>query len=79
MTQQPFSRPGAIDLSGLRKPAAAHAPGGAPAAEATRAGSSYSLAVDEQNFQSVLEQSMTAPVLLVFFSRTQMPDRKSVV
>ena len=30
--------------------------------------------VDEQNFQSVLEQSMTAPVLLAFFSRTRMPE-----
>ena len=77
MTQQPFSRPGAIDLSGLRKPAPQDAPaGGAPATGATpaAAGSSYSLAVDEQNFQSVLEQSMTAPVLLAFFSRTRMPE-----
>jgi putative thioredoxin len=30
--------------------------------------------VDEQNFQPLLEQSMTAPVLLVFFSRTRMPE-----
>jgi len=30
--------------------------------------------VDEQNFQQVLEASMTAPVLLVFFSRTRMPE-----
>jgi putative thioredoxin len=75
MTQQPFSRPGAIDLSGLGKPAPqagapAPAPGGAPAG----AGSSYSVVVDEQNFQGMLEQSTTAPVLLVFYSRTRMPE-----
>ena len=74
MTQQPFSRPGAIDLSGLRKPAPQGAPGGSSVPGATPAGSSYSLAVDEENFQSVLEASMTAPVLLAFFSRTRMPE-----
>lgn len=75
MTQQPFSRPGAIDLSGLRQPPPQGAPaGGAPASGSAAAGSSYSLAVDEQNFQSVLEQSMTAPVLLAFYSRTRMPE-----
>ncbi len=74
MTQQPFSRPGAIDLSGLRKPAPPSAPAGAPAAAGSASGASYSLAVDEQNFQSVLESSMTAPVLLAFFSRTRMPE-----
>ena len=74
MTQQPFSRPGAIDLSGLRKPTPPSAPAGAPAAAGSASGSSYSLAVDEQNFQSVLESSMTAPVLLAFFSRTRMPE-----
>jgi putative thioredoxin len=30
--------------------------------------------VDEQNFQGMLEQSMTAPVLLAFYSRTRMPE-----
>ena len=71
MTQQPFSRPGAIDLSGTRAPPAAAgapaaggpaAPAGPPAARRT------AVDVNEQNFQSVLEASMTAPVLLVFFS-----------
>lgn len=77
MTQQPFSRPGAIDLSALRtpQPGAPAQPGpgqpGRPAAAAAR--SAYSVVIDEQNFQSVLEASMTAPVLLVFFSRTQVP------
>lgn len=62
MTQQPFSRPGAVDLSGLGGEAAG--PGG----------SSYSVSVTEQNFQQLLESSMTAPVLLVFFSRSRMPE-----
>ena len=82
MTQQPFSRPGAIDLSGLGRPApqagapaapaapSAGAPGGTPAGT----GASYSVQVDEQSFQGLLEQSMTAPVLLVFYSRTRMPE-----
>jgi putative thioredoxin len=73
MTQQPFSRPGAIDLSGLGQPArppqgATHPAGGGAG------GSSYSVVVDEKNFQGLLEQSMTAPVLLVFYSRTRMPE-----
>jgi putative thioredoxin len=75
MTQQPFSRPGAIDLSGLGQPAPPRA--GAPAAPAgtpTAPGSSYSVQVDEQGFQALLEQSMTAPVLLAFYSRTRMPE-----
>jgi len=74
MTQQPFSRPGAIDLSALKRPA-----GGPPAANKAggsgeASGTSYSLAVDEDNFQAVIEASMTAPVLLVFFSRSRMPE-----
>ncbi len=75
MTQQPFSRPGAIDLSGLGKPAPQPAaPAGAPTGTPTGASSSYSVVVDEQNFQGMLEQSMTAPVLLAFYSRTRMPE-----
>ena len=76
MTQQPFSRPGAIDLSGLGRPAA---PAGAAAPRAATPGAhsdarSYSVVVDEQGFQGLLEQSMTAPVLLAFYSRTRMPE-----
>ena len=69
MTQQPFSRPGAIDLSGLGKPAAPPQP-----STPTGAGSSYTVVVDEQNFQGLLETSVTAPVLLAFYSRTRMPE-----
>ena len=81
MTQQPFSRPGAIDLSGLKGApgpsgsattgAPAASPAGQPGAGAT---SAYCVEITEQNFQSVVEASMTAPVLLVFFSRSKMPE-----
>lgn len=78
MTQQPFSRPGAIDLSALKRPApparAAAAPGAGPAAGQPGGGSAYAVDIDQANFQGVLEASMSAPVLLVFFSRTRMPE-----
>jgi len=80
MTQQPFSRPGAIDLSALKRtPPAGGAPGapGAPGGGAAASGgstSAYSVAVDEANFQAVLEASMTAPVVLVFSSPSQSPE-----
>src|SRR5687767_11727508 len=70
MTQQPFSRPGAIDLSGLSRPAASSAPAGSDAAT----GSAYAVQVAEQNFQQLLESSMAAPVLLVFYSHSRMPE-----
>jgi putative thioredoxin len=72
MTQQPFSRPGAIDLSGLKRPAPTPPPAGGGAAPA--GGSSYAIDVTEENFQSTIEASMTAPVLLVFFSPSRMPE-----
>ena len=72
MTQQPFSRPGAIDLSGLAAPAAG-APGTSQAEGATTR-SAYAVVVDEQNFQPLLEGSMTAPVMLVFYAPSRMPE-----
>ncbi|HET6653866.1 MAG TPA: tetratricopeptide repeat protein [Nocardioides sp.] len=68
MTQQPFSRPGAVDLSALKRPA-----GGAPATAPGAGAGSYTVAVTEATFQSVLESSMNALVLLVFYSPSQMP------
>jgi putative thioredoxin len=68
VTQQPFSRPGAVDLSGFGQPAAGP-PGGADAPV-----SAYAVTLDEQNFQATLESSMQAPVLLVFFSRSRAPQ-----
>ncbi|MDN5893616.1 MAG: tetratricopeptide repeat protein [Nocardioides sp.] len=76
MSQQPFSRPGAVDLSGFSGPGSAGQPGAAPQPGGAPVGSSgpYSLEITTENFQSVLESSRTAPVLLAFYSRTQMPD-----
>jgi putative thioredoxin len=91
MSQQPFSRPGAVDLSALKRPAGAPgggAPGGVPggvpggAPRAPQAGApagnggaagSYAVEVTEAEFQGVLEASMNALVLLVFYSPSQMP------
>jgi putative thioredoxin len=79
MTQQPFSRPGAVDLSGLNRPAAG--PGQPPAAGTPAGGgapmaghSAYSVEVSEQNFQNLLESSVTAPVVLVFYSPARVPE-----
>jgi putative thioredoxin len=71
MSQQPFSRPGAVDLSGLKQPAAG---GGGEGGDATLAGSSYSLQVTQENFQATVEASLTAPVLLAFYSPTRLPE-----
>lgn len=69
MTQQPFSRPGAVDLSGLSRPG----PEGSPAG-ATAGRSAYSTTVSEQSFQTLLEASVTAPVVLVFYSPSRVPE-----
>lgn len=80
MTQQPFTRPGAIDLSALKRPAAPSAgatPGGGAGAGAPAGAagtSSYALQVTEENFQATIEASRTAPVLLAFYSRSRMPE-----
>ena len=75
MTQQPFSRPGAIDLSGLKQPTAppGGAPGGAGGAGSAASGA-YAVDVNEQNFQGLLESSMSAPVVLVFYSTSRSPE-----
>jgi putative thioredoxin len=76
MTQQPFSRPGAIDLSGLAQPPTGAAPGAAVGGEqsAAPAGSAYTVELTQQNFQDVLQESMTAPVVLVFHSPSRAPE-----
>jgi putative thioredoxin len=83
MTQQPFSRPGAIDLSGLTRPAGgagqaagAGAAGGGPAAAA--GGASYWLDITEANFQATVEASLTAPVLLAFYSASRLPESEQM-
>jgi putative thioredoxin len=79
MTQQPFSRPGAIDLSGFKRPAAGAsqaAPGGGGGAAA--GGSSYWLEITEANFQATVEASITAPVLLAFYSASRLPESEQM-
>ena len=80
MTQQPFSRPGAVDLSALKRPAP---PAGGPAAAGrpgpAGAAGSYAVDLDEQNIQGHLETSMNAPVLLAVYSPTQAPDSARMV
>ena len=85
MTQQPFSRPGAIDLSALKKPAPSATPssagrpgGGAGGGAGGRGGSAYSVMVTEENFQQVVESSMTAPVLLAFYSASRLPESEQM-
>lgn len=79
MTQQPFARRGAIDLSALKRPAApppgaAPAGGGGAAPDGAGATASYSVQVTAQTMQSVVESSLTAPVLMVIYSPTRSPE-----
>ena len=74
MTQQPFSRPGAIDLGALQRPAQPPAAGQDAGAPAAAGGTAYSVEIGRDNFQSTLEASMHAPVLLGFYSPTRMPE-----
>lgn len=79
MTQQPFVGRGAIDLSALKRPAPQQsAPSAGGDALAGAAGSPYAVDVDDQNFQSVLQSSTTAPVVLVFHSPSQAPDSSTM-
>jgi putative thioredoxin len=68
MSQQPFSRPGAVDLSGLQGSAVSGSPG-EPATSAA-----YAVSVTEQNFQELLEGSRNAPILLAFESPSRSPE-----
>jgi putative thioredoxin len=69
MTQESFSRPGAVDLSGLQASGPAGAPSSAPAG-----GTPYAVSVTEQNLQELLEASRSAPVLLAFESPSRSPE-----
>src|SRR3954470_5141130 len=77
MTQQPFSRPGAVDLSGLTRQASGagqQAPGAGGAGGGAAGRGAPSLDVREENFQTLLESSVTAPVVLVFYSPIRVPE-----
>ncbi len=68
--QQSFSRPGAVDLTGLQ--GAAPVSGGASGVS-----DAYLVEITEQNFQPILESSANAPVLLSFIS-AQSPESKAL-
>ena len=79
MTQQPFTRPGAIDLSGLKRPAAGAGQGAAGGgAGAPAGGSSYWLDITEENFQATVEASVAAPVLPAFYSASRLPESEQM-
>jgi putative thioredoxin len=64
----------------LTRPASADAGGAGPAPTgSTRSGTAagaaaYAVDVSEQNFQTLLDASVTAPVVLVFYSPTRAPE-----
>lgn len=66
---EPFSRPGAVDLSSLRSAAPAAsgaAPSGAPGAPGA-----YSVDLDDSNFQDEVQRSMQVPVVISFWSQQE--------
>ncbi len=67
----PFSRPGAVDLSSLKQPRPD--PGRGPTQAGAGGAGSYVVELTEENFQSLLESSMTAPVVVVVYSASRMP------
>jgi putative thioredoxin len=75
MTQQPFTRPGAIDLSGLKRPGAES---GAPASGGAPTSGSYWVSISQENFQATVEASLTAPVLLAFYSASRLPESEQM-
>ena len=74
MTQQPFSRPGAVDLSALTRSTPAGGPAGTAPTGTTPGSGAYTVTLDEQNVQTELEASMTAPVMLVVYSPSRAPQ-----
>lgn len=68
MSEQPMARTssrGAVDLSGLGQPATT--PGAS-------AGSAYAVTVTQENFNTILEASVTAPVILAAISPSRAPE-----
>jgi putative thioredoxin len=69
MSQPNFSRPGAIDLSSLRKPSAQSASSPGAGAAGSAGGGPFVLNVSEPTFQAdVIERSMQVPVVVEFWS-----------
>jgi putative thioredoxin len=84
MSTPQFNRPGAVDLSALKRPAAsagspgAGAQGQAPAGGGAAGSGAYSVQLDEQNFQTEMQGANDAPVVLVFYS-SQAPASVTLV
>lgn len=77
MTAQNFSRPGAVDLSGLRPQTGAPTPGSAPGGGGT--GGSYSFDITEEEFQAqVLDASLQHPVVLALWSARAPKSRDAI-
>ena len=72
MSTPSFSRPGAVDLSALKRPAAPAATPAGHSAGASGPSGAYCVDLDEQNFQAELQGVGNVPVVLVFYS-AQMP------
>lgn len=75
MSTPSFSRPGAVDLSALKR-SATPPPGSGPAGTpggGTPGSGAYSVTLDESNFESEIQASLNAPMVLVFYSTSQMP------
>ncbi|MGH3366711.1 MAG: co-chaperone YbbN [Nocardioidaceae bacterium] len=68
----PFSRPGAVDLSGLKAKGPVSGPAGTPGAGAGQGSGAYSVDLDQSNFQSEVQRSTQVPVVLSFWSQ-QIP------
>ena len=79
MTQQPFSRPGAIDLSALKRPAAGAsrtgAAGGGSGARGRRRTGSRSTS---RTSRPRSRRRSTAPVLLVFYSPSRLAESEQM-
>ena len=65
MTQSPISGRGAVDLTAIGTP---------PQAAGSGVSSAYTVEVTQANLQELIESSMNAAVLLVFYSSTRMPE-----
>ena len=68
MSTPSFSRPGAVDLSALKRPAPGPTAAGPAGGSATAGTGSYAVDLDEQNFQQEMQGVGNVPVVLVFYS-----------
>jgi putative thioredoxin len=65
----PFSRPGAVDLSGLKQTASPTSGGAAGAGAPGGLGGAYAVEITADNFQTEMQRSLQMPVAVCFYSR----------